>query len=165
MKLRRLDILALAVVAAAATIHGGRKGTVTYPRTDPSVAYIADAGSYVTNDLVHVNFARAVVPDTAALFIDRRPVSSTDDADWVNHLTTTFGQFQPPQDVRCQAATNWDWIVYTDWTPGPSVVTNGVWHAFWGVDQRRGRHYIPVRTAVRENGNVIATPKSKENNR
>lgn len=163
MKLRRLDILVLALVAAVATMYGGRKGAITYPRTDPSVAYIADAGSYLTNDFVHVNFTRVIVPDTASLYIDRREVAATNDPNaWINHITTTFAQFAVPQDISFQNATNYDWMVYTDWTPGPSVVTNGVWHAFWGVDQRQGKYFIPIRTAVRENGNTIATPKSRK---
>lgn len=163
--MKRLNTILFLILCVVATIYGGRKGRVTYPRIDPVVAYLADAGSYVTNDLVHVSFTRVIVPDTASLFIDRREVAATNDPNaWINHVTSTFAQFTVPQDVLFENATNWDWIVYTDWTPGPSVVTNGVWHAFWGVDQRQGRYFIPIRTAVRENGNVIATPKSRENN-
>lgn len=161
-KTTRFMLLAVALVA---TLYGGRKGTISYPRTDPLAAYLVNVGSYVTNDAVHVNFTRVIVPDAANLYIDRRLVSSTNDADWVNHLTTTFAQFQPPQDIPCQAATNWDWIVYTDWTPGPSVQTNGVWHAMFGLDRQAGRHIIPVRACIRVDADVIATPKSKEDQR
>ena len=164
----RTPRLALLALAGAATIYGGSKsrvGTVSFPRTDPLVAYLSDAGSYVTNDFVHVAFTRVVVPDSAGLFIDRRAVSSTNDADWVTHIATTFEQFQPPQDVQFTAASNWNWAVYTDWTPGPAVETNGVWHAMFGIDRRSGRHVIPVRACIRVDADVIATPKSKEDNR
>lgn len=162
-KLTRLVLLAVAVVA---TLYGGRKGTVTYPRTDPTASYLIDAGSYVTNDLVHVNFTRVIIPDSASLFIDRREVAATNDPSaWVTHLTTTFAQFQVPQDIPYQNATNFDWVIYTDWTPGPSVQTNGVWHAMFGLDRKTGQHIIPVRSCIRLDGDVIATPKSKEDNR
>ena len=165
---RTAHLALFALAGAAATIYGGGKGrvgTVSFPRTDPQVAYLADAGSYVTNDFVHVSFTRVVVPDSAGLFIDRREVSSTNDADWVTHLATTFAQFQVPQDVPFTAATNWNWAVYTDWTPGPAVETNGVWHAMFGLDRKTGRHVIPVRACIRVDADVIATPKSKEDNR
>lgn len=157
-------LCAFAVLASVAAIYGGRKGTVTYPRTDPQQAYLVDAGSYVTNDLVHINFTRLIVPNSAALYVDRRPVDSTNDVDWVNQLVTTFGETLPPFDVPFATATNYDWIVYTTWTPGPSVVTNGVWHANWGKDVRNRVRIIPLRTAVRVDGRTIATPKSKEDN-
>lgn len=161
-KLTRLVLLAVAVVA---TLYGGRKGTVSYPRTDPTTAYLINAGSYVTNDFVHISFTRVIIPDSASLYIDRREVSSTNDADWVTHLSSTFGQFLVPQDVPCQNATNYDWLVYSDWTPGPSVQTNGVWHAMFGLDRKTGRHIIPIRSCIRVDSNVIATPKSKEDHR
>lgn len=161
-KTTRLVLIAVGVVC---TLYGGRKGRVTYPQTDPTAAYIVDAGSYVTNDYVHVNFTRIIAPDSATLYIDRREVSSTNDADWVTHLTTTFSQFQVPQDIPFSCATNWDWVVYTDWTPGPTVQTNGVWHAMFGLDRKSGNHIIPVRSCIRLDTEVIATPKSKEDNK
>lgn len=164
LKAWRLRALALAMAGAVTWYAGGKHAArVDYPRTDPLQAYLTDAGSYVTNDFVHVAFARIIVPDSAPLLIDYRQVGSTNDADWVNHTTTTFAQFAVPCDLPFAAATNYNWAVYTTWTPGPSVQTNGVWHANWGVDRRTGRHAIPIRTAVRLDGETIATPKSKEN--
>ena len=137
-----------------------QKRLVSFPRTDPTQSYLTDRGSWVDGDLVHVDFRTLIVPSSASLFIDRRPLSSTSDADWVNHIATTIGEFRPPVEFEFAAATNYNWIVYTTWTPGPSVVTNGVWHAMWGRDRRSGRHVIPIRTAVRVDGDTIATPKS-----
>lgn len=160
-RLRGWGITAFAAIACVCTIYA-RKGSVYYPRTDPTVSYLIDRGSYVTNDLVHIDFLRVIVPDTATLYIDRRQVDSADDEDWVTHETMTFAECSPPLDIPYADATNYDWAVYTDWTPGPSVVTNGVWHAFWGKDNRQRMFFIPVRTAVRVDGDTIATPKSKE---
>lgn len=156
--------VAFLLFAAGLTLFAGIKhkvGGISYPYTDPEVRYLYDAGSYVTNDAVHVAFSRMIAPATAPLLIDYRQIDSTNDTDWVNHTTTTFAEFSNPCDLQFPAATNYNWIVYTTWTPGPSVQTNGVWHAYWGIDTKRKGYLIPVRTCVRENGRVIATPKSR----
>jgi len=164
---RRLSarrLVALAVVAAVCTWAAQKRGTVSFPRTDPLMEYISDRGSYTTNDYVHVDFTRVIVPDTATWFLDRRALTQTNDADWATFSTGTFGEWNPPRDFLCANATNYNWLFYTDWTPGPSVQTNGVWHAFWGKDRRFRSFYIPLRTCVRKDAGVIATPKSKEDN-
>lgn len=152
------------LAAAGAALFGGAKhkiGNITYPYTDVEQRYLTDAGSYVTNDAVHVAFSRIIAPESAPLLIDYRQIDSTNDLDWVNHTTTTFADFENPSDLQFPNATNYNWVVYTTWTPGPSVQTNGVWHAYWGLDRKNGRYLIPVRTCVRDGGIVIATPKSK----
>lgn len=158
--LRGWHLFAFAVVACVCTIYA-RKGRVTFPRTDPTVSYLVDRGSYVTNDLVHIEFTRTIVPDSATMFVDYRPVESTNDADWVTHSSRTFAEWSPPLEIAFDNATNYDWVVYTDWTPGQTVRTNGVWQAVWGQSTNKV-FILPLRTAVRVNGNVIATPKSKE---
>ena len=153
----------LAAVAGA-TLYGGAKhktGGISYPFTDPEIKYLIDAGSYVTNDAVHVAFTRLIAPATAPLLIDRRQVDQTNETDWVSFTNTTFAAFANPCDIQCPAATNWDWIVYTTWTPGPTVQTNGVWHAHWGLDKKERAYIIPVRTCVRDGSTIIATPKSR----
>ena len=149
---------------SVATMYGGAKhrtGGITYPYTDPEARYLTDAGSYVTNDAVYVAFTRLIAPATAPLMIDYRQIDQTNDTDWVNYATTTFAAFDPPQLIQFPAATNYNWVVYTTWTPGLTVQTNGVWHAYWGVDRKGGGYLIPVRTCVRDGGEVIATPKSR----
>ena len=153
----------------AACLFGGAKhktGGISYPKTDTDVAYLIDAGSYVTNDAVHVTFTRVpTVPDTATFYLDYCALDGTNAqgvaTNWVNAKTATFGELEVPFDFAFANATNYNWLAYTDWTPGPAVQTNGVWHAYWGIDKKEGRYFIPVRTCVRDGGEVIATPKSK----
>lgn len=147
-------------LALVATIYGGTKGPsarVVYPVTDSGVKYLTDTGSYVTNDHIYISFARTAVPASAALFIDRCNIYTTNMmADTENFLTTTFEKFSVPATIPCPNATNWNWYVYTDWTPGPTVQTNGVWEVIWMTD-RKGRGYIiPARTAIIENGERIS---------
>jgi hypothetical protein len=153
---------------AVACLYGGAKhgGSISYPKTDTDVAYLVDAGSYVTNDAVHVAFTRVpTVPDSATFYLDYCALDGTNSAgvatNWVNAKTATFADLEVPFDFAFAAATNYNWVAYTDWTPGPAVQTNGVWHAYWGLDKKTGSYIIPVRTCVRADGEVIATPKSK----
>ena len=148
-------------VAAAVCCWAAQKRLVTYPRTDPTQTYLTDRGSWVDGDLVHVDFSRIIVPDSATMYIDRMEIGA-EDARWVPHLIAAFGDIVLPLEFTHENATNYQWIVYTDWTPGPSVQTNGVWHAMWGRDRVRGAYVIPLRTAVRVDGDTIATPKSRE---
>lgn len=159
--LRPAEVAVFAVLAGVCC-WAAQKRLVSFPRTDPGQAYLVDRGSYVDDETstVHIDFERIIAPDDAVLYVDRR--QRREGAEWENYLTTTLGEFRPPVDIEVPNATNYNWLVYTDWTPGPSVVTNGVWHAMWGRDQRSGRHAIPIRTAVRVDGRTIATPKSKE---
>ncbi len=156
--------------AVGAVLFGGAKngatGKITYPKTDNEIAYLTDAGSYVTNDAVHVAFTRLpMVPSSASFYLDYCALDGTNEqgvaTNWVNALAATFADLSVPFDFAFAAATNYNWMAYTDWTPGPAVQTNGVWHAYWGVDKKEGHYFIPVRTCVRDGGEVIATPKSK----
>ncbi len=127
-------------------------GTVTYLRTDTDVQYFYDRGSYVTNDYVYVDFTTQVVPSSANFYGEYRELEKTNATDWVEFVNTTIGDFAPPQAIAFDNATNFNFRFYTDWTPGPSVVTNGVLHVNWGVpivapppDSVIG---LPVRTEI-----------------
>ena len=148
-------------VLAGVCCWAAQKRLVTFPRTDPTQTYLTDRGSWVDGDLVHVDFSRIIVPDSATMYIDRLEIGA-EDARWVPHLIAAFGDIVLPLEFTYENATNYQWIVYTDWTPGPSVQTNGVWHAMWGRDRVRGAYVIPLRTAVRVDGDTLATPKSRE---
>lgn len=152
-----------AVFVGAFVFYGATKGHISYPYTDFEKRYLVDNGSYVSNDFIHVDFTRVLAPSTADLHIDYRQWQSTNDEEWVSFIDTTFAEFQVPKDLPFNLATNFDFVVYTTWTPGAAVQTNGVWHSYWGIDRKLHMHYIPVRTAVRLDGTTIATPKSKEN--
>ena len=150
---------------AGMIVYGSTKARVTYPRTEAGRAYLVDRGSYVTNDFVHLDFERRIVPDDAALVIERRGVASTNDTDWAEFLRTTFAAFAVPADLPCADATNWTWIVYADWAPEPSVHTNGILETKWGVSARDAAHRaarravgVPAQTTVWADGEMLGTP-------
>ena len=150
---------------AGMIVYGSTKARVTYPMTEAGRSYLVDRGSYVTNDFVHIDFERRIVPDDAALVIERRGVASTNDTDWAEFLRTTFAAFAVPADIPCADATNWMWIVYADWAPEPSVHTNGILEAKWGVSARDAAHRaerlavgVPAQTTVWADGEMLGTP-------
>ncbi len=150
---------------AGMVIHGGSKARVTYPPTEAGRAYLVDRGSYVTNGCVHLDFERRIVPDDAALVVERRPVASTNDAEWAEFLRTTFAALPVPADLPCAGATNWDWCVYADWAPDPSVHTNGILEARWGVSRLDAAHRaaglavgVPAQSTVWRDGEMLGTP-------
>lgn len=159
--LRPAEVAVFAVLAGVCC-WAAQKRLVSFPRTDPAQAYLIDRGSYVDSEtgVVHIDFDRIIVPDSAMMFIDRR--RREDGAEWENMVSETFADVPLPYETSFPDAADWEYVVYTDWTPGPSVQTNGVWHAMWGRDRKSGRHAIPLRTAVRVDGRTIATPKSRE---
>ena len=116
--------LAMLVLAAACTIFA-RKGSVMV--SDP---YIVNAGSYLTNDVAHVAIAKRtpLLPDSTEILVYARPTDSTSAADWVRldpHLTFA----QHPYDYSLANATNYDVVVAANFTPEPTIHTNGVWQA------------------------------------
>ena len=149
-------------VLAGICCWAAQKRLVSFPRTDPTQAYLVDRGSYVDSEtgFIHIDFDRIIVPDTALMIIDRR--RREEGAEWENMVAEQFRDVPLPYETSLADAADWEYIVYTDWTPGPSVQTNGVWHAMWGRDRVRGAYIIPLRTAVRVDGDTIATPKSRE---
>ncbi len=159
---------AFLLTAGVACWAAQKRYPVQFPQGVAGEVYLFDAGSYVESNLVHVAWTRApFVPASALLYVDYRPRGSTNDAEWVNHFAGTFGEYASPLDFPIENATNWTWCAYTDWTPPPAVVTNGVWHAYWGVptNQPTGTlfHALPVKTKLIINGKVLLPIKERTN--
>lgn len=159
---------AAALVAVLGVYYGGGKNTrpVSFPRTDMNVAYLVDAGSYATNDLVHVAFTSYLIPQTALIFLAYWPDGSTNEEDMVTAYSATRAEFPNPLDFAFENAISNRWYCYTTWTPGPAIQTNGVWESTWMTDRLENRCLIPIRTAIEVDGEKIApqspNPRKKE---
>ena len=110
---------------ALACMLCARKGRITI--SDP---YIVNDGSYLTNDVAHISIAKRtpLLPDDTEILVYARQVDSTNVTDWVRlspHLTFA----DHPYDYSLPNATNYDVMVAADFTPAPTVHTNGVWQA------------------------------------
>ena len=159
-KIKGANVVALALFGVALMLYGGSKGTrnVIFPRTDIEIAYLVDAGSYVTNDLVHVAFNSYLIPSSAPIILSYWPDGSTNEEDMVTALAGTLADFPNPLDFAFENAISNRWYCYTTWTPGPAVHTNGVWQTIWMMDRRDNRYLIPIRTWIEADGDVIAPP-------
>lgn len=151
---------AFVFLATMATLTGGAKfisGKVTFPRTDPEMWYILDNGSYVTNDCVQLKFTRnLVVPASARFWLYALDRSYTNEADWAEHSFAVYSnQFANISataaadfSVQYPNATNFNWIGFTDWTPGPVVHTNGVALVNWRSIHDTTNAVAPYRTPI-----------------
>lgn len=132
-------------------------GSVSYPYTDVERRYLFDNGSYVTNNCIHIDFVRAsFVPETAPLYGYFRPVGSTNDADWVKFIDTTFDLFPVPRDFEFEGAETNNFIFFTPWTPGPAAHTNGVAVVYWRKKPGAVSIAAPFRTGIYSNDVRVA---------
>lgn len=119
----------MTIASLIAVLVGGMKRPVIVD--DP---YIRDAGSYVTNDLVHVAVeARyAFVPQSTEVMIWSRELSQTNAEDWVQLVRAEEGPYRLrefPLDIPFPNATNYTFMVAAKYVPEPTIHTNGVWSA------------------------------------
>ena len=129
-RLKGPAVAAVAAVALACILYGGRKGTVTV--SDP---YIQNAGSYLTNDVAHVSIAKRtqMLPDDTEILVYARQVDLTNATDWVRlepHLTLAqhlLVEGVYSWEYSLPNATNYNVLVAANFTPAPTVHTNGVW--------------------------------------
>lgn len=114
-------VLGLAVVCA---LQAQKRSTFQFD------SLIADAGSYATNDVLHVaatNSAAYASFDfsTSPLLVYRRDQDSTNAEDWIEcEPRRLFGDLPADWDVR--EATNYNYLVVLDFIPPSPVHTNGV---------------------------------------
>ena len=113
-----------------------------------------DNGSTVSNDCVVLNFSRnIIVPATAWLYLYALDSVYTNDADWAEFsfcvYSNRFQNMVLPQAVPFPAATNFNFVAFTDWTPPPVTHTNGVAYVAWQIGVGKPTNDLAmVRTGV-----------------
>ena len=120
----------LALLTAWSVLYGGSKpgpsGRVTVD--DP---YIRDADSWLSpsNNVAHVAIAKRseLLPDNTAILVYAREFALSNATDWVR-ITPHLTYADHPYDyILPGIATNYNVLVAADFTPAPTVHTNGVW--------------------------------------
>lgn len=151
------DKAMVCLFVAGLTLYAGSKHrSVNFPRTEADAQYLVDAGSWVSNDTVHVDFAAsAIVPRSAMIYLDYWPDASTNAADMVTWTNATLATFPRPYEFEFGGAVSNRWYCYTDWTPGPTVHTNGVWQTDWQTDASEHSFIIPVRATLTLDGEPL----------
>ena len=158
-----LGVAFCAVWQYGATKEGGITwGTISFPAVDVEQRYLYDAGSSLNTNSVHLAFYYLIAPASADFNVARRPVGNNDPAAWELVYTNTLGGVVSPLDLEFTGAYTNNWAVFTSWTPGPAVHTNGVWQIDWR-SVREGSTLIPIHTKVYNDG-VLVMPATGGNN-
>ena len=124
---RRGVSAALAAFAVVATICAQKPGPTPVITVD---SFLADAGSYATNDVLHVAVTNAPAYATVdfsscPVLVYARPRGPSDAPEWEELLPRrTFSEL--PADYAIEDATNYNYLVYLDYVPPSPVHTNGV---------------------------------------
>ncbi len=120
---RRGVFAALAILAAVCSIVA-QKVSISFDR------FVADGGTYATNDVFHVAISNATNyagVDFSAfdVLVYARQHGLTNATDWIE-LTPRRTFAQLPADYAIVNATNYDYMVWLDYVPPSPVHTNGV---------------------------------------
>lgn len=151
-KLKGSAAVAMAVLAVSCTLLA-RKGRVTV--ADP---YIQDSGSFLTNDVAHVSITKRVqmLPDDTEILVYARQVDLTNATDWVRlepHLTLAqhlLVEGVYSWEYALPNATNHDVMVAANFTPAPTVHTNGVWQIKGFLIPGTGKAAFPNTRTIRK---------------
>lgn len=153
---------ALALIAAVCIAYGGTK-RLQFVQTNPDYKLIWDDGSELIENELIIRYGRhAILPDDADFQVWARPGGSTNAAEYAALVVSTVGECPSPYTVDLTGrGDNLDIIVFTTWTPAPSVHTNGTLVVKWaGTNKVDDAVFaVPRGTSVHENGAQIAPPE------
>ena len=153
-KLKGSAAVAVAMAAAVCILYGGGKGG----RVRVDDPYIQDAGSYLTNDIAHVAISKRtqMLPDDTEILVYARQVDLTNATDWVRlepHLTLAqhlLVEGVYSWEYSLPNATNHDVLVAANFTPAPTVHTNGVWQMKGFTIPGTGKSAFPNTRTIRK---------------
>ena len=153
-RLRGPVACAVGVLGVAAILYGGGKGG----RVTVSDPYIQDAGSYLTNDIAHVAISKRsqMLPAETEIMVYARQLDLTNATDWVRlepHLTLAEHLFVEGvyfHDYVLPNATNYNVLVAANFTPAPTVHTNGVWQIKGFLIPGTGKAAFPNTKIIRK---------------
>lgn len=133
-----------------------RKEPITFLQVDPEIVYLVDLGSYVSNNVVHLEYSPRLLPPSAPLFLDYIP--KTEPLESQNYTTYLSGTVESvPQIIEFtfEGAISNHWVFYTTYTPGPNVHTNGVAVAEFLKATKYDNVAVPKRSTIWENDKRI----------
>ncbi len=150
-------------------LHGGSKiisGVIQFPASEAGERWLYDEGSSLGADNVHLDFsADERMPDDALIYLDRKPIGAGADEAWIDVASWEWGSIKDvmPIEFAFEGAITNNFYVYSDWTPGVVVVTNGVvesdWMEVFGDKIDNGTlQGVPLKTKVvivNEKGEVV----------
>ena len=118
--------------------------------------YLIDNGSYVSNNLVHISFVTRLLPDSAMIFLDFIPKGAEPNAEnYSTFKAMTSAEWPRDIDFEFEGAISNKWVMYTTYTPGPVVHTNGVAVAEFFRSQKYDNVAVPKRSTIWEDGKML----------
>lgn len=140
------------------------KDPIGFLRTDPEIIYLIDNGSYVSNNIVHLEFTPRLLPPSAELFLDYIPKTEPSDSTaYTNYLSGTVATVPNIVEFEFENAISNRWIFYTTYTPGPNVHTNGVAVAEFVKAIKYENTAVPKRSTIWEDGKIVFPEPEKIN--
>ena len=118
--------------------------------------YLIDCGSYVSNNLVHIEFETRLLPDSAMIFLDY--IAKGEEPNASNYSTfkaMTSAEWPRDIDFEFEGAISNKWVMYTTYTPGPVVHTNGVAVAEFLKAQKYDNVAVPKRSTIWQDGKML----------
>lgn len=133
-----------------------RKEPITFLQTDPEIVYLIDTGSWVSNNVVHLEFSTRLLPSSAPLFLDYIPKTELPDSNnYTAYLSGTVESVPNVFEFEFEGAISNRWVFYTTYTPGPNVHTNGVAVAEFMKAAKYDNVAVPKRSTIWEDGKMI----------
>ena len=147
-----------------------KEDKVQFWHASTDTAYLINNGSIVTSNKVHIAFETRLLPGSAMIFLDFIPKDAEQTAaNYSTFKAMTADEWPREVDFDFEGALNYKWVMYTTYTPGPVVHTNGVAVAELFRSQKYDNVAVPKRSTIWEDGKMlwplpedIARAKSKE---
>lgn len=146
----------LAYVAYPSSAEKNPRDRIAFLHTDPEIKYLVDNGSWVSNNVVHLEFSTRLLPSSAPLFLDYIP--KTEPIGSNNYTTYLAGIVESVSNIvefTFEGAISYRWVFYTTYTPGPNVHTNGVAVAEFMKATKYDNVAVPKRSTIWEGGEKV----------
>ena len=152
------------LIVAGLMVHGSfppakeknKNEKVQFWSASTDTVYLIDCGSYVSNNLVHIEFETRLLPDSAMIYLDYIPKDAEPNAEnYSTFKAMTAAEWPRKVDFNYEGATSNKWVMYTPHTPGPVVHTNGVAVAEFIKAQKYDNVAVPKRSTIWEDGKML----------
>lgn len=133
-----------------------KKDPIGFLQTDPEITYLIDKGSWVSNNVVHLEYETRLLPASAMLYLDY--IAKTEDGNstnYNNYINGTVADMPTIIEFEYVNAISNRWIFYTTHTKGPNVHTNGVAVAVFLRSTKYDNVAVPKRSTIWEGENMI----------
>lgn len=151
-----LAVAYASVFASFPTASEKKYERIHFYHASTDTVYLINNGSYVSNNTVHVDFVTRLLPDSAFIYLDYAPKGSENNPNaYTTYLARHSSQFPRIMDIEFENAISNSWVIYTTYTPGPVVHTNGVAVAEFFRSQKYNNVAVPKRSTIWENGKML----------